>query len=567
MASRPNRVAVALVSAFVGLPFIVGPPSAYAGGLAWTSPSALASTDADRVFTQVASTGNITVTAWQDNSYDNPYGERNTEIVARSSDDSGRTWGAATNVSSTPYGDWDPELAASGSAVVGVWGEDSASSRCFGCPTNVVFGRFDGSSWTTTSQPVSSHPGGNRLAASGTNAYYVSGDDGWLFAASTDDGRSWSQPTQAAGLSAGPGRRSTFPDVAADGSQVVVIWRDGRDGRSQSELYARASSDGGQSWQADVRITDSPYAELPASLIWHRTAVLAAWITLTGTNASTLSASTSSDSGRTWTPPATVASFSDAAYGNWGAASARPVVLSTQSGFEIYTWAGAIRRFTSSDGLTWQTSSAVPGLSALQIDVSAVDSGRVAVGYLRSASNNTPAVSVGTVDDNPPDTVIGHSPTSPSGGRVSFSFSSSEPSSGFACSLDRGASRPCTSPQAYPGLSTGTHAFEVAAIDSVGNVDMTPARVQWAVDATPPNTSIKSHPQGNTTSKTATFRFASTESRSSFRCSFDGGRLSVCNSPLTRRNLQSGSHRFAVRAVDSVGNADATPVAFKWTIK
>ena len=80
-----------------------------------------------------------------------------------------------------------------------------------------------------------------------------------------------------------------------------------------------------------------------------------------------------------------------------------------------------------------------------------------------------------TVDTTAPDTTIDTFPpllTSSTG--ASFSFTSNEEASSFACSLDGVAYDPCTSPQAYSGLADGSHTFAVHAIDGAGNVDASP---------------------------------------------------------------------------------------------
>ena len=94
-------------------------------------------------------------------------------------------------------------------------------------------------------------------------------------------------------------------------------------------------------------------------------------------------------------------------------------------------------------------------------------------------------------DTTPPDTTITGGPSaSTTATDASFSFTSSEPSSTFTCTLD-GGSAPCTSPKSYSGLAVGQHTFAVAATDAAGNTDPTPASRTWTISnsSPPPNSS------------------------------------------------------------------------------
>jgi myo-inositol-hexaphosphate 3-phosphohydrolase len=112
----------------------------------------------------------------------------------------------------------------------------------------------------------------------------------------------------------------------------------------------------------------------------------------------------------------------------------------------------------------------------------------------QNGADSTPASYTWTVDTTPPagdttppETTITSGPpaTSTSTG-ASFAFTSSEANSTFQCSLD-GASRvPCTSPQTYTGLSTGSHTFGVWATDAAGNTDATAATQTWSVGPSDP---------------------------------------------------------------------------------
>ena len=172
-----------------------------------------------------------------------------------------------------------------------------------------------------------------------------------------------------------------------------------------------------------------------------------------------------------------------------------------------------------------------------------------------------------TVDVTPPQTSLDSGPAGQvSSTSASFTFSS-EAGATFACSLDGGAFAACTSPRSYTGLAQGSHTFAVRATDPAGNTDASPAIRTWTVDTVAPETTITAGPAGTVASRTATFRFASSERRSTFACSLDGKAFRTCTSPRTYTGLKLGQHVFKVKAWDRSGNTDRTPAVRKWTVK
>jgi hypothetical protein len=179
----------------------------------------------------------------------------------------------------------------------------------------------------------------------------------------------------------------------------------------------------------------------------------------------------------------------------------------------------------------------------------------------------SPATRTWTVDATPPDTTITGGPanSSTSGPTVSFTFSS-EAGATFQCRMDSGSFSACTSPFTATGLTDGSHTFHVRAIDTVGNIDPTPATRTWTVDATPPDTTILSGPTGVISVTGVTFTFTSTETSSTFQCRLNTGSFVSCTSPHTISGLVNGSQTFEVRAIDGVGNVDPTPATQSWTV-
>jgi 3-deoxy-D-arabino-heptulosonate 7-phosphate (DAHP) synthase len=95
----------------------------------------------------------------------------------------------------------------------------------------------------------------------------------------------------------------------------------------------------------------------------------------------------------------------------------------------------------------------------------------------------TPATHAWTIDSSAPETTIASGPSNPTTATdATFAFSSSEGGSTFECSLDGGAFIVCTSPATYSGLGLGSHTFEVRAIDSAGNRDLSPATYVWTIE-------------------------------------------------------------------------------------
>ncbi len=185
-----------------------------------------------------------------------------------------------------------------------------------------------------------------------------------------------------------------------------------------------------------------------------------------------------------------------------------------------------------------------------------------AVRAIDTATNvdGTPATRAFTVDTAAPDTTItGNPPAATSDNTPTFTFTSTEAGT-FECRVDAAAFATCASPYTTAPLTQGQHVFDVRAIDSAGNVDATPATHTFTMDATPPETTIAgAEPTGSSTDHSPVFTFSSPDATATFECSLDGGAFAACTSPKAYAGLTDGAHIFAVRAIDALGNVDATP--------
>jgi hypothetical protein len=183
-------------------------------------------------------------------------------------------------------------------------------------------------------------------------------------------------------------------------------------------------------------------------------------------------------------------------------------------------------------------------------------------------SDSDPPSFTWAIDTAPPHTAITSQPLIRTNSTsASFGFSSTKTGSTFQCRIDGGAFAVCASPMNYTGLAAGSHAFTVAAIDAVGNIDPAPARYTWTIDTTPFGTAITSQPSNPTNETTASFSFTSRKSRATFQCALDGGSYSSCSSPKTYSGLAEESHTFMVKAIDDLGNEDTSPARYAWEIR
>ena len=182
-------------------------------------------------------------------------------------------------------------------------------------------------------------------------------------------------------------------------------------------------------------------------------------------------------------------------------------------------------------------------------------------------TDGTPASHTWVVDTTAPETSFTATEPNPTNDTTGdFSFTSSEGSSTFQCSLDGDSFTTCTSPFATAALGQGSHTLLVRATDAAGNTDGTPASHTWVVDTTAPETSFTATEPNPTNDTTGDFSFTSSEGSSTFQCSLDGASFTTCTSPFATAALGQGSHTLLVRATDAAGNTDGTPASHTWVV-
>ncbi len=171
-----------------------------------------------------------------------------------------------------------------------------------------------------------------------------------------------------------------------------------------------------------------------------------------------------------------------------------------------------------------------------------------------------------TIDTTPPIATIAQKPNHPSGNSsASFTFTSSEPNSSFACRIEQAGFGSCGSPKSYTDLPDGDHTFAVKATDAAGNTGSA-AVFDWKIDTVAPTTAITAKPALTSNNRAPSFSFTADEPGTSIQCRLDGAAFAACSSPIGYSGLADGPHTFAAKATDQAGNTGPQTV-YTWTIE
>jgi hypothetical protein len=189
-----------------------------------------------------------------------------------------------------------------------------------------------------------------------------------------------------------------------------------------------------------------------------------------------------------------------------------------------------------------------------------------------------------SVDNTSPTVAITNGPSNQTfgpGSTQTWTFTGNDgPGSGlqgYACKVDN-VPVTCSGPSSHSvtNLANGTHTFSVQAADNVGHGSNVDSRT-YAIDATPPETTITSGPVegASTTDTSVSFAFASSEQGSTFECRLYSDQpapikpdFAPCSggSVHLQTGLAPGAYVFEVRASDALHNVDATPAVRRFNV-
>ena len=264
----------------------------------------------------ILASGSTIHAVWNDNR------DGNYEIYYKRSTDDGVTWGNDTRLTTDNAVSQRPSLAISGNIVHIVW-NDRVSNEEIYYMQSTNGGLTWGTSLRLTNDPnISTYPS---IAASSNLVVTAWGEnrDGnyeIYYKRSTDYGITWGADTRLTNDAA----VSLQACVVFTGSTLHISWHDNRNGND--EVYYRRSTDGGLTWEAEVRITALPGASFFASMHAAGNLVLIAWVENSDGNPEIYSRR-STDMGISWE--------ANVRHTNNAATSIRPTVSITGSNIHL----------------------------------------------------------------------------------------------------------------------------------------------------------------------------------------------------------------------------------------
>jgi hypothetical protein len=218
-------------------------------GSSWTADIRLTDFNAQKFTPAIAGSSQTLHAVWSD------WRVGDEEIYYKRSSDEGASWGPDTRLSNALERSLYPSIAVSGQNVYVVWQDyrDGPTEIYYKSSTN------DGLTWSADIKLSNTWGTSDRpsIAVSGQNIYVVwqdlsFGGNKTCYKRSTNNGINWSADTNICTVQAD----ALDPCISAFGSNVSIVWSDRRHGGT--EIYFKNSSNGGASWNSELRLTDDP---------------------------------------------------------------------------------------------------------------------------------------------------------------------------------------------------------------------------------------------------------------------------------------------------------------------
>lgn len=223
-------------------------------GATWQADVRLSTGQSSTRQPAIAVAGDLVHVVWDDNRHG-----LNAEIYYRRSTDGGASWDAETRLTNAAGFSFNGVVAASGQYVYAVWDDDRDGNREIYCKRSTDAGATWGADTRLTNNVADSYFAS--IVAAG-NCVHITWEDARdanleeYYKRSTDFGQAWSEDTRLTNSTG----HSSHNTVAVSGHAVHVLWHDNRDGNW--EVYYKRNLTGNpgveETPSAEVRTTNAP---------------------------------------------------------------------------------------------------------------------------------------------------------------------------------------------------------------------------------------------------------------------------------------------------------------------
>jgi hypothetical protein len=261
------------------------------GGVSWGEDTRLTNNSATSGYPSVSVSGSVVLVVWDD------FRDGNLEIYCKRSTDGGVSWEADTRLTNSSDVSWVPSISVSGSVVHVVWNDSRDGNLEIYYKRSIDGGITWGADTRLTINSATSEFPSVSVSGSVVHVVWYDSRDGNLeiyYKRSIDGGITWGADTRLTNNA----DISWYTSISAFGSVVHVVWTDLRDG-SDPEIYYKRSTDGGVSWEADTRLTNSAGISYFPSVAVSGSVVHVVWYDLRDINYE-IYYKRSTDEGLTW---------------------------------------------------------------------------------------------------------------------------------------------------------------------------------------------------------------------------------------------------------------------------
>jgi len=326
-------------------------------GETWETDIQLTNLPTSKALPSISAIGSYVHIAWQDNR------SGNSEIYYKRSTDNGSNWEADVRLTNNTAISEYPEIRAEGSVVNVIW-RDTRSGNY-----EIFYKRStDGGNTWSADTMLTEHTTGLAsnisLTSTGMNIHIAwsdsrnNNDYEIYYKRSTNGGINWGADTRLTNEI----RISESPAITSNSAEVHVTWIDLRDSNINSEIYYKRSTDNGNTWGADTRLTVYAYAMNPAILL-SGSIVHVSWHNSTG---SEIHYRRSVNSGSNWEMSEQLSSSSSGAY--------QPNIAVTGNKTHVI-WHDVRNGSTNSEiYYTWNPTGNTIGISSISTEIPAIHS-------------------------------------------------------------------------------------------------------------------------------------------------------------------------------------------------